>query len=332
MDGFQKKTLKTSRGYTYNYYLSEGDKSLPVLVFQHGWPDHAEMWKDVAGPLRSLNHSIIVPDMLGYGGTDKPTDPTAYKWDVMTKDITEIVDAEGHEKLVSIGHDWGAGCASRLYNFYPNRVVGLVLLNVPYSMPSREPFNLDAVCKMTEQVFGFPLFSYWYLLTAPDSPTVLKAHVDKLFNAMHGEGDTMKKMFCTPNALRNYLENEGPEIPLRSYARDPAFKKEFVDRMTRDGFGGPLCWYLATVENHQYNTTKDLPKEVDTVNVPTLYIGCKEDVVCRPEGMIPAKAAGLLPHLEESPLVDCAHWCAYEKPEEIVKNMEPWLKKTFGKN
>jgi len=45
MDAFEKKTLKTSRGYTYTYYTSDGDKSLPALFFQHGWPDHAQMCK-----------------------------------------------------------------------------------------------------------------------------------------------------------------------------------------------------------------------------------------------------------------------------------------------
>lgn len=106
MDAFNKKTLKTSRGYTYTYYTAEGDKSLPTLFFQHGWPDHAAMWKDVAGPLRSTKHPIIIPDMLGYDGTDKPTDPAAYKWDVMTKDLIEIIDNEGADKAISIGHDW----------------------------------------------------------------------------------------------------------------------------------------------------------------------------------------------------------------------------------
>lgn len=43
MDVFQQKTLKTSRGYTYTYYKADGDESLPTLLFQHGWPDHAEV-------------------------------------------------------------------------------------------------------------------------------------------------------------------------------------------------------------------------------------------------------------------------------------------------
>ena len=39
MEGFTKKTLKVSRGYTYTYYVSTNkvDDSLPALFFCHGW-------------------------------------------------------------------------------------------------------------------------------------------------------------------------------------------------------------------------------------------------------------------------------------------------------
>jgi soluble epoxide hydrolase/lipid-phosphate phosphatase len=37
------------------------------------------MWTNVAGALRPTKHPIIIPDMLGYGGTNKPTNPAAYK-------------------------------------------------------------------------------------------------------------------------------------------------------------------------------------------------------------------------------------------------------------
>ena len=158
MDRYQKKTLKTSRGYTYTYYVAQGDRNLPPLFFQHGWPDHAAMWEKVATPLRSSNHPIIIPDMLGYDGTDKPTDPAAYKWDVMTQDLTEIIDAEGYWKFISIGHDWGSVSAARLYNYHPDRVVGLVLLNVVYMAPMRNGFDLDATNEITEEVLGYPTF------------------------------------------------------------------------------------------------------------------------------------------------------------------------------
>lgn len=216
MEAFDKKTLKTSRGFTYTYYTSAGDKTLPALVFQHGWPDHGTMWAGVAGRLQSLHHPIIIPDMLGYDGTDKPTDPSAYRWDGMTKDLIEIIDAEQHQTVISIGHDWGSFAASRLCQYYPHRVVGLVNLNVGYQPPLRQPFNLEATNQITEQIFGYPLLAYWTLLTADDGPAVLNANLDRLFHAMHGQADTLKHLFCHPGALRevrSFSPQTNPKTP-----------------------------------------------------------------------------------------------------------------------
>ena len=161
MDAFEKKTLKTSRGYTYTYYTFPGDKSLPTLFFQHGFPDHAEMWRGVATPLLKTNYPIIIPDMLGYAGTDKPIDPAKFSWNAMTKDLIDIIDAEKVDKVISIGHDFGSTSAAHLYQYYPDRVAGCVFLNVAYQAPGRQPFSIDAINKMTEQTFGYGIFHYW---------------------------------------------------------------------------------------------------------------------------------------------------------------------------
>jgi soluble epoxide hydrolase/lipid-phosphate phosphatase len=330
MDAFNKKTLKTSRGYTYTYYTADGDKSLPTLLFAHGWPDHAAMWKNVATSLRSTRHPMIIPDLLGYDGTDKPTDPAAYKWGLMTQDLIEIIDTEKADKLIAIGHDWGSVSAARLYNHHPDRVVGLVLLNVAYNPPMRQPFDLDVMNSMFQQAFGNPLLSYWHLFIAPDGPEILKNHLDRLFNACHAAGPTTGTLFTTPNALREYLLNGGVDIEVRPYAQDPKFKQEFIDRFTRDGFEAPVCWYKVTTENHTYESDKHLPESADKVNVPVLYMGGKEDAVCRPEAMNPFIEAGLLPHLEQASMIDASHWTPYEASEEVAGNIKSWLGKNFA--
>lgn len=330
MEAFQKKTLKTSRGYTYTYYVADGDRSLPTLVFQHGWPDHAAMWKDVATGLRSTNHPMIIPDMLGYDGTDKPTDPAEYQFHKMTKDIMEIADAEGAHNVVSIGHDWGSSAASRLYNHYPERVVGLVNLNVVYAPPTGDEFNLDKFNAMTKEMAGAPLFSYWDVFAAEDGPELLLDNLERTFRALHGAGNTMAELFTVEGAMREYLKNGGHEHDLRPYAQDPEFKKTFIDRMKRDGFEGPQCWYRAMALNYQSASERELPRDRMVVKVPALYVGCKEDPVCRPDRMRSYQAQ-LLPYLEEAEMVNASHWGPYEAPDEIVKGIEPWLKKNFGK-
>lgn len=333
MEAFQKKTLKVSRGYTYTYYTLPGDSNLPPLFFHHGWPDHAQMWEGIALRLQSsgVKHAMIIPDLLGYDGTSKPTDPEEYRWDKMMTDLVEIIDKEGHQKVISVGHDWGSASAARLVNYHPDRTAGLVLFNVAYLPPSRAEYDLDKVNQMTEQIFGYPQFAYWHLFTAENGPEILRNNVGRLYDILHNSlPDGMRKFFCVNDAIKNYLENGGEELPLRSYAQDPKFKQAFVDRMTRDGFEGPQCWYKATRFNVQTAIDKQLPEENDTIKVPVFYVGCHEDPVCRPEAMIPAKQAGMLPDIEESPMVDAAHWVAYENPDVAAKYMGDWLKKRYS--
>jgi soluble epoxide hydrolase/lipid-phosphate phosphatase len=86
--------------------------------------------------------------------------------------------------------------------------------------------------------------------------------------------------------MREYLMHKThPDIQLHLYVQNASFKKTFIDRMTRDGFKGPQCWYKAMARNYQHECVKLLPGDRDRVKVPVLCIGCKDDAVCRPEAL-----------------------------------------------
>lgn len=44
----------------------------------HGFPDDAHLWEKVVPFLIPTGHSLIIPDMLGYGDSDKPEDTAEY--------------------------------------------------------------------------------------------------------------------------------------------------------------------------------------------------------------------------------------------------------------
>ena len=66
------------------------------------------------------------PDMLGYGGTDKPADPAAYSLKRLCGDLAALLDLVDAERAVIVGHDWGAVTAWRFALYYPERVLALV--------------------------------------------------------------------------------------------------------------------------------------------------------------------------------------------------------------
>jgi soluble epoxide hydrolase / lipid-phosphate phosphatase len=186
MDKLTKKTMKVSRGYTYTYYTSPAKEDKCTVLLVHGWPDSAAQWSHFANEhLIPEGYGVVAIDCLGYAGTSKPTDYNVYNFKDMTKDVVDILDAEKLEKVISLGHDWGCGLSQRVYNFYPERCLGLVFVNVSYIVPG-EPFDLDAAIKGTEQIFGDGICWYWKLFAGDDGPDILNAHMESLWTIVHG--------------------------------------------------------------------------------------------------------------------------------------------------
>lgn len=49
---------------------------------------------------------MILPEMLGYGETDRPTDPTAYSRVLIADAVAGILAAENVDNVIVLGHDW----------------------------------------------------------------------------------------------------------------------------------------------------------------------------------------------------------------------------------
>lgn len=106
LDPSRYKDHKVSRGYTYHYYFTAARNGKPTLILAHGFPCFSEEWNQVVKILEPQGYGLIVPDLLGYGGTSKPTEPEEYVVAKIAGDVVEILDAEGLDKVVAIGHDW----------------------------------------------------------------------------------------------------------------------------------------------------------------------------------------------------------------------------------
>ncbi len=102
------KHVKTQRGFTYRYCFSAPAEGKP-LFFSHGFPSGSYLWLKQVAYFEPLGYGLVVPDLLAYGGTDKPTDPKFYVGSGLAQDIVDILDAEKVYKVIAIGHDW---CAS----------------------------------------------------------------------------------------------------------------------------------------------------------------------------------------------------------------------------
>jgi pimeloyl-ACP methyl ester carboxylesterase len=108
--------------------LDEGE-GRPVLLV-HGFPDSSHLWRGQVGALTAAGLRAIVPDMRGFGASDKPDAVEAYRLTRAVADLVAVLDALGVDRAGVVGHDWGAAVAWLLAALHPDRVERLVAMSV----------------------------------------------------------------------------------------------------------------------------------------------------------------------------------------------------------
>lgn len=106
LDASKYKDVKTSRGLSYHYYYSPAQSGNPTLVFLHGFPSTSQDWRRIAPFFESHGYGVVVPDLLGYGGTSKPLNVQDFRASSMANDIIDVLDAENLAQVIVVGHDW----------------------------------------------------------------------------------------------------------------------------------------------------------------------------------------------------------------------------------
>lgn len=52
-----------------------------------------------------VGYGLIIPDLLGYGGTSKPLNPADYSPSLIAKDLIDLLEVQHIDKAIAIGHD-----------------------------------------------------------------------------------------------------------------------------------------------------------------------------------------------------------------------------------
>ncbi|MGA5167407.1 MULTISPECIES: alpha/beta fold hydrolase [Streptomyces] len=116
-----------------------GGSGSPVVLL-HGFPQTHLMWRHVAERLAG-EHTVICPDLRGYGASDKPvaTGPDVYSKRTMAADVVALAAALGHERFALVGHDRGALVAFRAGLDHPETLTHLGILDV---VPTLDMWNV----------------------------------------------------------------------------------------------------------------------------------------------------------------------------------------------
>ncbi len=102
----------------------------PTVVLLHGWPDTSALWDEVAPRLAAAGYRVAAPDLRGCGRSDKPSELSSYQMAQLVGDVVSIVNALGDEKVVLVGHDWGAALAWAVATLRADLVERMVAVSV----------------------------------------------------------------------------------------------------------------------------------------------------------------------------------------------------------
>jgi pimeloyl-ACP methyl ester carboxylesterase len=100
------------------------------VVLLHGFPDSGRLWRHQVTALAEAGFRVIVPDLRGYGRSDKPAEVEAYSLPLLAGDVMAVLADAGAERAHVVGHDWGAALAWAIASLAPGTVDHLAVLSV----------------------------------------------------------------------------------------------------------------------------------------------------------------------------------------------------------
>jgi len=100
------------------------------VVLLHGFPDSGRLWRHQVTALAEAGFRVIVPDLRGYGLSDKPSEVEAYSLPLLAGDVMAVLADAGVERAHVVGHDWGAALAWAIASLAPGTVDHLAVLSV----------------------------------------------------------------------------------------------------------------------------------------------------------------------------------------------------------
>src|SRR6478735_8921801 len=114
--------FRTIHGYRRAFRMAgEG----PALLLIHGIGDNSSTWTEII-PHLAKNYTVIAPDLLGHGRSDKPR--ADYSIAAYANGMRDLLSVLGIERATIVGHSLGGGVAAQFAYQFPDRCERLVLV------------------------------------------------------------------------------------------------------------------------------------------------------------------------------------------------------------
>lgn len=110
--GYRRAFLHTGKG--------------PAVLLIHGIGDSADSWREIV-PALARHHTVIAPDLLGHGDSDKPrADYSLAAYANAMRDLLSVLEVS---RVSVVGHSLGGGVAMQFAYQFPELCERLVLVS-----------------------------------------------------------------------------------------------------------------------------------------------------------------------------------------------------------
>ncbi|KAN0091297.1 Alpha/Beta hydrolase fold [Tylopilus felleus] len=328
MDEVQSKFKKTSRNFVYHYLFSPASPQKPTFLFIHGFPSTSYDWYHQINYFQPRGYGLVVPDLVGFGETEpKSTDPADFLHTAIAQDLLDILDEEGVQNVIAVGHDWGSVIASILSVKHSDRFLGFVFTAVTYYPPSAFP-PLDLILEFQRQRYGHPIIGYWTFFGRADAAGLIEANIDSFLDVVYpADPEIWKTYMNLPGELEVFVSQQ------RRLQTAPYVTSEHYERiktcLLKGGLNSPLNWYRSNLHGVNNGIKATVSEEDIKIRKPAFMAVAKYDYVCFREFAITEiekYAKGGLTIVE----FDAGHWVQLEKPQEYNDALERWALDTFN--
>ncbi|MDQ2746598.1 MAG: alpha/beta hydrolase, partial [Acidobacteriota bacterium] len=132
IEGFKSATAEVD-GTKIHYRLGGDENGQPVLLW-HGFLTTGYDWHKVMPLLAEAGFAVTVPDMRGYGDSDKPEGTDGYDARSLAEEFRRLVkqiDFGSKKPLIVAAHDMGAPPALLWAADYPSEIAALLYIEAP---------------------------------------------------------------------------------------------------------------------------------------------------------------------------------------------------------
>lgn len=320
--GWPKARFIEANGIRLALHAAGPQTATPPIVFCHGFPEIAFSWRHQLRDLAAQGLRVLAPDQRGYGASAAPKGTQAYQIEALCADMVGLLDAEGIERAVFCGHDWGGFIVWDMARRHPERVAGVIGLNTPH-LP-RAPIDPLAIL---EARFGPEMYIVFFQRPY-EAEALFEADVEKTIRFFFRRSDVFPEMFAArPEAARNLafqkalvqFDASNTENQLLSDAE----RAVYVAAFRQSGFHGPINWY----RNISGNWARSAALK-ERIAQPCLMIMAENDLV-----LPPSAAEGMetrIAKLEKVLVNGSGHWTQQEKPEQVTAIIADWMARTFS--